>query len=234
MSKLDTRKRILIIEDEKNLARFLDLELSHEGYETSVEGNGRSGLELALSQDWDVILLDLMLPDLNGFEVCRRIRKEKTTPIIMVTAKDSVLDRVAGLDDGADDYMVKPFAIEELLARLRALIRRSELGGTAKQAEQKQLVFRDLIIEPQTRTVIRGNEIIQLSKREASLLLILVENANTVVSRDELLRNVWGYNEQVATNVVDVYIRYLRNKIDRPNRRSYIQTVRGTGYVMHS
>jgi DNA-binding response OmpR family regulator len=224
----------LIIEDEKNLARFLDLELSHEGYETSVEGNGRSGLELALSQEWDVILLDLMLPDLNGFEVCRRIRKEKTTPIIMVTAKDSVLDRVAGLDDGADDYLVKPFAIEELLARLRALIRRSELGGQAKQAEQKQLVFRDLIIEPQTRTVIRGNEIIQLSKREASLLLILVENANTVVSRDELLRNVWGYNEQVATNVVDVYIRYLRNKIDRPNRRSYIQTVRGTGYVMHS
>ncbi|KRM79648.1 response regulator [Lapidilactobacillus dextrinicus DSM 20335] len=224
----------MIIEDEKNLARFLDLELSHEGYETSVEGNGRSGLELALSQEWDVILLDLMLPDLNGFEVCRRIRKEKTTPIIMVTAKDSVLDRVAGLDDGADDYLVKPFAIEELLARLRALIRRSELGGQAKQAEQKQLVFRDLIIEPQTRTVIRGNEIIQLSKREASLLLILVENANTVVSRDELLRNVWGYNEQVATNVVDVYIRYLRNKIDRPNRRSYIQTVRGTGYVMHS
>lgn len=234
MSKLDARKRILIIEDEKNLARFLDLELSHEGYETSVEGNGRSGLELALSQEWDVILLDLMLPDLNGFEVCRRIRKEKTTPIIMATAKDSVLDRVAGLDDGADDYLVKPFAIEELLARLRALIRRSELGGQAKQAEQKQLVFRDLIIEPQTRTVIRGNEIIQLSKREASLLLILVENANTVVSRDELLRNVWGYNEQVATNVVDVYIRYLRNKIDRPNRRSYIQTVRGTGYVMHS
>ncbi|WP_270330575.1 response regulator transcription factor [Lapidilactobacillus dextrinicus] len=234
MSKLDARKRILIIEDEKNLARFLDLELSHEGYETSVEGNGRSGLELALSQEWDVILLDLMLPDLNGFEVCRRIRKEKTTPIIMVTAKDSVLDRVAGLDDGADDYLVKPFAIEELLARLRALIRRSELGGQAKQTEQKQLVFRDLIIEPQTRTVIRGNEIIQLSKREASLLLILVENANTVVSRDELLRNVWGYNEQVATNVVDVYIRYLRNKIDRPNRRSYIQTVRGTGYVMHS
>lgn len=234
MSKLDARKKILIIEDEKNLARFLDLELSHEGYETSVESNGRSGLELALSQDWDVILLDLMLPDLNGFEVCRRIRKEKTTPIIMVTAKDSVLDRVAGLDDGADDYLVKPFAIEELLARLRALIRRSELGSQSKSAEQKQMVFRDLIIEPQTRTVIRGNEIIQLSKREASLLLILVENANTVVSRDELLRNVWGYNEQVATNVVDVYIRYLRNKIDRPNRRSYIQTVRGTGYVMHS
>ncbi|MFD1466342.1 response regulator transcription factor [Lapidilactobacillus mulanensis] len=234
MSKLDTRKKILIIEDEKNLARFLDLELSHEGYETSVEGNGRSGLDLALSQNWDVILLDLMLPDLNGFEVCRRIRKEKSTPIIMVTAKDSVLDRVAGLDDGADDYLVKPFAIEELLARLRALIRRSEAGQQTKKAEQQQIVFRDLIIEPQTRTVIRGNEIIQLSKRESSLLLILIENANTVVARDELLKNVWGYNEEVATNVVDVYIRYLRNKIDRPNRRSYIQTVRGTGYVMHS
>ncbi|GEL12747.1 response regulator [Lapidilactobacillus concavus DSM 17758] len=234
MSKLDARKKVLIIEDEKNLARFLDLELSHEGYETSVEGNGRAGLDLALGQDWDIILLDLMLPDLNGFEVCRRIRKEKTTPIIMVTAKDSVLDRVAGLDDGADDYLVKPFAIEELLARLRALLRRSETSQQKQKAEQQQIVFRDLIIEPQTRTVIRGNEIIQLSKREASLLLILIENANTVVARDDLLKNVWGYHEEVATNVVDVYIRYLRNKIDRPNRRSYIQTVRGTGYVMHS
>jgi DNA-binding response OmpR family regulator len=234
VSKLDASKKILIIEDEKNLARFLDLELSHEGYDTTVEGNGRAGLDLALGQDWDVILLDLMLPDLNGFEVCRRIRKEKSTPIIMVTAKDSVLDRVAGLDDGADDYLVKPFAIEELLARLRALIRRSDMERQSRAAHQKQIVFRDLIIEPQTRTVIRGSEIIQLSKRESSLLLILVENANTVVPRDELLRQVWGYNEQVATNVVDVYVRYLRNKIDRPNRRSYIQTVRGTGYVMHS
>lgn len=234
MSKLESKKKILIIEDEENLARFLELELSHEGYEPTVEGNGRAGLDLALNQDWDLILLDLMLPELNGFEICRRVRKEKTTPIIMVTAKDSVLDRVAGLDDGADDYLVKPFAIEELLARLRALLRRTEMEKKSKLSQQKQLVFRDLIIEPQTRTVIRGNEMIQLSKREASLLLILVENANTVVPRDELLRQVWGYNEQVATNVVDVYVRYLRNKIDRPNRRSYIQTVRGTGYVMHS
>lgn len=234
MSKLDSSKKILLIEDEKNLARFLELELKHEGYEVTSEDNGRVGLERALDSNYDAILLDLMLPDLNGVEVCRRIRLKKQTPIIMVTAKDSIFDRVAGLDDGADDYLVKPFAIEELLARLRALLRRTEIERQSQESPQKQLVFKDLIIEPQTRTVIRGSEIIQLSKREASLLLILVERANTVVSREELLKKVWGYEEEVATNVVDVYIRYLRNKIDRPNRRSYIQTVRGTGYVMHS
>ncbi|MGX4686394.1 response regulator transcription factor [Vagococcus sp. JNUCC 83] len=226
--------KILIIEDEKNLARFVELELKHEKYETEVHYNGRTGLEAALSQDWDAILLDLMLPELNGLEVCRRIRQVKNTPIIMMTARDSVIDRVSGLDHGADDYIVKPFAIEELLARLRALLRRIDIEGDKNVTKQTTLSYRDLTIEKENRVVRRGDEIIELTKREYELLLILMENVNVVLSRDVLLNKVWGYEIEVETNVVDVYIRYLRNKIDVPGEDSYIQTVRGTGYVMRS
>ncbi|MFK5675834.1 MULTISPECIES: response regulator transcription factor [unclassified Ligilactobacillus] len=226
--------RILIIEDEKNLARFVELELQHEGYETAACKNGREGLELALNEDWDAILLDLMLPELNGLEVCRRIRQVKTTPIIMMTARDSVIDRVSGLDHGADDYIVKPFAIEELLARLRAVLRRVKLESTQNENQQTLVKFKDLTIEKENRIVRRGDEIIELTKREYELLLVLMENVNVVLARDVLLRKVWGYESQIETNVVDVYIRYLRNKIDRPGEDSYIQTVRGTGYVMRS
>ena len=204
----DTKKhRVLIIEDEKNLARFVDLELQHEGYETAICHDGRKGLETALNQEWDVILLDLMLPELNGLEVCRRIRPIKDTPIIIMTARDSVIDRVSGLDQGADDYIVKPFDIEELFARLRALFRRIDHNK---------------------------DQVIDLTKREYELLLYLMENLNTVMSREVLLDKVWGYKTEVETNVVDVYIRYLRNKIDVPGKDSYIQTVRGTGYVMRT
>jgi DNA-binding response OmpR family regulator len=226
--------RILIVEDEKNLARFVDLELKHEGYETEVHYNGRTGLEAALSGDWDAILLDLMLPELNGLEVCRRIRQSKNTPIIMMTARDSVIDRVSGLDHGADDYIVKPFAIEELLARLRALLRRIDIEGDKNITKQTTINYRDLTIEKENRVVRRGEEIIELTKREYELLLILMENINVVLSRDVLLNKVWGYEIEVETNVVDVYIRYLRNKIDVSGEDSYIQTVRGTGYVMRS
>lgn len=226
--------KILIVEDEKNLARFVELELKHEGYETDVHYNGRTGLEAALSEDWDAILLDLMLPELNGLEVCRRIRQTKNTPIIMMTARDSVIDRVSGLDHGADDYIVKPFAIEELLARLRALLRRIDIEGDKNITKQTTINYRDLTIEKENRIVRRGDEIIELTKREYELLLILMENINVVLSRDVLLNKVWGYEIEVETNVVDVYIRYLRNKIDVPGEDSYIQTVRGTGYVMRS
>ena len=226
--------KILIIEDEKNLARFVELELRHEKYETQVEGNGRKGLDLALNEDFDAILLDLMLPDLNGLEIARRVRQEKTTPIIMMTARDSVIDRVSGLDHGADDYIVKPFAIEELLARLRAVLRRVELENEQNGNKQTTLTYRDLTIEKENRVVRRGDEIIELTKREYELLLTLMENINVVLARDTLLKKVWGYETQIETNVVDVYIRYLRNKIDRPGEDSYIQTVRGTGYVMRS
>lgn len=225
---------ILIIEDEKNLARFVELELKHEGYETEVHYNGRTGLDAALNNDWDAILLDLMLPELNGLEICRRIRQIKNTPIIMMTARDSVIDRVSGLDHGADDYIVKPFAIEELLARLRALLRRIDIEGNKNTGKQTTLNYRDLVIEKENRVVKRDSEVIELTKREYELLLTLMENVNVVLSREILLKKVWGYQTEIETNVVDVYIRYLRNKIDLPGEESYIQTVRGTGYVMRS
>lgn len=228
------KQRILIIEDEKNLARFIELELKHEGFETEIMYNGRTGLDAALTQEWDLILLDLMLPELNGIEVCRRLRPSKNTPIIIMTARDSVIDRVSGLDHGADDYIVKPFAIEELLARIRALLRRVEIEEEQRKVKQTTVTYRDLVIEKENRVVRREDDQIELTKREYELLLILMENVNVVLSRDVLLNKVWGYKSEVETNVVDVYIRYLRNKIDVEGRESYIQTVRGTGYVMRT
>lgn len=226
--------RILIIEDEKSLSRFVELELQHEGYETEVQFNGRTGLEAALNKNFDAILLDLMLPELNGIEVCRRVREAKTTPIIMMTARDSVIDRVSGLDHGADDYIVKPFVIEELLARLRALLRRIDIESEQKAFQQTTVTYRDITIEKENQVARRDGKIINLTKREYQLLLLLMENINVVQSRDALLDEVWGIDNEVETNVVDVYVRYLRNKIDRPGEQSYIQTVRGTGYVMRS
>ena len=217
--------KILIIEDEKNLARFVELELQHENYETVVENNGRKGLDDALEQNFDAILLDLMLPDLNGLEIARRVRQVKTTPIIMMTARD-----------GADDYIVKPFAIEELLARLRAVLRRVKIEKDASKvtvAKQKIVKFKDLTIETANRIVHRGDgKAIDLTKREYNLLMTLIENKNNVVSRDQLLNKIWGPESNIETNVVEVYVRYLRNKIDVPGQPSYIKTVRGTGYMV--
>ncbi|HFS8621098.1 TPA: two-component system response regulator CovR [Streptococcus pyogenes] len=223
-------KKILIIEDEKNLARFVSLELQHEGYEVIVEVNGREGLETALEKEFDLILLDLMLPEMDGFEVTRRLQTEKTTYIMMMTARDSIMDVVAGLDRGADDYIVKPFAIEELLARIRAIFGRQDIESEKKVPSQG--IYRDLVLNPQNRSVNRGDDEISLTKREYDLLNILMTNMNRVMTREELLSNVWKYDEAVETNVVDVYIRYLRGKIDIPGKESYIQTVRGMGYVI--
>lgn len=223
-------KKILIIEDEKNLARFVSLELQHEGYEVIVEVNGREGLETALEKEFDLILLDLMLPEMDGFEVTRRLQTEKTTYIMMMTARDSIMDVVAALDRGADDYIVKPFAIEELLARIRAIFRRQDIESEKKVPSQG--IYRDLVLNPQNRSVNRGDDEISLTKREYDLLNILMTNINRVMTREELLSNVWKYDEAVETNVVDVYIRYLRGKIDIPGKESYIQTVRGMGYVI--
>ncbi|HER2947138.1 TPA: two-component system response regulator CovR [Streptococcus pyogenes] len=223
-------KKILIIEDEKNLARFVSFELQHEGYEVIVEVNGREGLETALEKEFDLILLDLMLPEMDGFEVTRRLQTEKTTYIMMMTARDSIMDVVAGLDRGADDYIVKPFAIEELLARIRAIFRRQDIESEKKVPSQG--IYRDLVLNPQNRSVNRGDDEISLTKREYDLLNILMTNMNRVMTREELLSNVWKYDEAVETNVVDVYIRYLRGKIDIPGKESYIQTVRGMGYVI--
>ncbi|GIP26879.1 DNA-binding response regulator [Paenibacillus sp. J23TS9] len=222
-------KRILIIEDEKSLARFIQLELEHEHFYVKEAYDGNSGLQLALSEEWDLILLDIMLPGLNGIEVCRRIRTMKRTPVIMLTARDRLEDRVSGLDSGADDYIAKPFDIEELLARMRALFRRIEM---ADRQSHSILTFREVTIDMDARIVTRSGVPVELTKREFDLLAVFIKHPNLVQTRDMLLDLVWGYDSMVETNVVDVYVRYLRNKLDAPGEESIIQTVRGMGYVM--
>ena len=222
------KKRVLIIEDEKKIARFLELELTYEGYNTEVVYNGQEGLKKAQESNYDIILLDIMLPELNGMEVCRQIRQNSSVPIIMVTAKDEVTDKVFGLDSGADDYLTKPFAIEELLARMRANLRKKK-----NDAEQKdELKFSDLVMDVNTREVWRNGEKIKLTKREYDLLKYLLINQRVVLSREQISRKVWGYDFEGNTNIVDVYIRYLRSKIDDPYDTKLIHTVRGVGYVL--
>ncbi|MGN7477423.1 response regulator transcription factor [Solibacillus silvestris] len=220
------KQKILIIEDEKSIARFLELELQHEQFETAVAYDGRTGFELADTGDFDCILLDVMLPQLNGIEVCRRIRKKSDVPILLITARDEVMDRVAGLDAGADDYIVKPFAIEELLARIRSILRRVK-----HTQSPKQLIVRNLEIDVNAYEVQFENKKIDLTRKEFDLLKLLVENKNHVCTRELILETVWGFDTEVETNVVDVYIRHLRSKL-QTNNDPYIETVRGVGYVM--
>lgn len=221
-------KKILLVEDEVKLARFIELELQYEGYEVTVCHNGREGMEKAQENTYDMILLDLMLPGLNGIEICRRIRKISDVPIIMLTAKDEVMDKVAGLDSGADDYMTKPFAIEELLARMRAAFRHHGTPNTKKPV----LSVQDLTIDVEKRQVKVGEDVIELTKKEYELLLFLVQNKDIVLSREQILNQVWGYSYIGETNVVDVYIRYLRTKIDEVYGKKYIHTIRGVGYYV--
>ena len=220
---------ILIIEDEQNLARFLELELKHEGYDVTVKTDGLNGLEKALDEDFDCILLDLMLPGLNGLEVCRKIRREKETPIIMITAKDATYDKVIGLDYGADDYIVKPFEIEELLARLRVIIRRHSSSSLSNIIETHGIT-----VDLSAYKVIIDNTEVDLTKTEFELLKLLIENENVVLRRETILDKIWGYDNEVETNVVDVYIRYLRNKLKPFKLEKIIETVRGVGYVIRS
>jgi two-component system response regulator ArlR len=219
-------EKILIVEDEKPIARFLQLELQHEGFAVELVHCGREALELALQNDYDYILLDLMLPQLSGIEVCRRIRSVKSTPIIMLTARNTVMDRVSGLDSGADDYVVKPFAIEEILARIRSIKRRLE------KPRAVSYVIADLTLELDTHQVTRAEQRIELSGREFMLLKYMLEHKNVVLSRSSILNHVWDYNYIGETNIVDVYIRYLRTKIDEPFLPKLIHTVRNFGYVL--
>ena len=221
-------KKILIIEDEKNISSFVKMELEFEGYITQVIEDGKQGLDEAINKDYDLILLDLMLPSLNGIEICRRLKKEKNTPIIMLSAKDSVMDKVSGLQMGADDYVAKPFAIEELLARIQVVFRREN------KSNSKNLIFKDLSINIDSRVVKKGDEELNLTNKEYELLLYLMENKDKVISRLSLLESVWGYNYETETNVVDVYVRHLRNKLDTEDKEEYIKTVRSIGYVMRS
>lgn len=220
---------ILIVEDEERLAEFLELELQYEGYSVETVHDGRLGLEKALYQDFDLILLDLMLPGLNGIEVCRRLRTAKDTPIIMLTAKDSVMDRVMGLDNGADDYLPKPFAIEELLARMRVIFKRQERLMVNQTISLK---FKDLVLDVESRLLMKEGETIELTNKEFELLSFFMKNINRVLTREMLLEQIWSYDTAVETNVIDVYVRHLRNKLQINEKESYIQTIRGVGYVM--
>ena len=218
---------VLIVEDEENMVSFIKMELEYEGYNVDVANDGRKAVSLALEKDYDVILLDLMLPGINGIEVCRRIRKEKETPIIMLTARDSVMDKVTGLKAGAEDYLAKPFAIEELIARMEVIFRRNK-----KDKINSELKFKDIILDIEGRTVRRNNEVIELTNTEFQLLLMFMKNINRALTRDIIMENIWGYNSEAETNVVDVYVRYIRNKLDKNDKEKYIQTIRGVGYIM--
>ena len=221
--------KVLIVEDEEQIARFVELELRHEGYATGKAADGRTGLSMAESGEYDIVLLDIMLPELNGLEVLRRLRKTSEIPVILLTARDSVMDKVSGLDLGADDYVTKPFAIEELLARIRVAMKKK--GGAAKDDSGK-LTWRELSLDPAAYSVTYDNVQVELSKREFDLLALLLTNKNIVLGRDTLLQKVCGYDYVGETNVIDVYIRYLRAKIDERFGIHMIQTVRGVGYVI--
>ena len=230
--------RILVVEDEPKIARFVELELTHEGYEVDKVADGRAGVETALAGDYDLILLDVLLPQLNGMEVLRRIRRESDVPVIMLTARDAVMDKVAGLDAGADDYITKPFAIEELLARIRVALKRRESASPAAEAsmppepDHHVLSIRGVTLDVERHEVKVGDDPIELTNREFEVLKALMENRNVVMTRDRLASLALGYDYVGETNIIDVYIRHLRSKIDDRHNIKLITTVRGVGYVI--
>lgn len=250
--------RILIVEDEEKIARFVTLELEHEGYQVEHAADGRTAVDLALERDYDLILLDVLLPQLNGMEVLRRIRKHKDVPVIMVTARDAVMDKVAGLDAGADDYLTKPFAIEELFARIRVALKRSEAvraasgvgdvgagkgatgaaaipsaGDSAQVAvpSPAALTVGSVVLDPDRREVTVGGSPIVLTAREFDVLALLMAHAETVLTRERIAHEALGYEYVGDTNNVDVHIAHLRAKIEDAGSARIIQTVRGVGYV---
>ena len=253
--------RILIVEDEEKIARFVTLELEHEGYQVEHAADGRTAVDLALERDYDLILLDVLLPQLNGMEVLRRVRKHKDVPVIMVTARDAVMDKVAGLDAGADDYLTKPFAIEELFARIRVALKRAEavraasgVGGvgagegatgagtaatspagdsakTSAVPSPATLTVGSVTLDPDRREVTVGGSPIALTAREFDVLALLMAHAGTVLTRERIAHEALGYDYVGDTNNVDVHIAHLRAKIEDAGGARIIQTVRGVGYV---
>ncbi|WP_017187593.1 response regulator transcription factor [Alkalibacillus haloalkaliphilus] len=221
--------QILVVEDEVKIARVLELELDFEGYEVTKAETGYEALEQFRTQKWDLILLDIMLPEMSGIELLRRFRKDDDkTPVIMLTAKDAVEDKVTGLDLGAQDYVTKPFQIEELLARIRVHLR----SNTQEIEQGEWLAFDELKLNQSTREVYRGERSMELTPKEFDLLVYLMENRKQVLTREQILDAVWGFDYVGDTNVVDVYIRYLRRKVDLTDEKPLIHTVRGVGYVM--
>ena len=247
---------ILVVEDEEKLARFVELELKHEGYKVDKALDGRTALDMALAKDYDLILLDIMLPELSGMEVLRRLKREKETPVILLTARDAVMDKVSGLDAGAVDYITKPFAIEELLARIRVALTlhsasisgnagvssrlgsMSEVSSAAEdfagKIDDDHYQWKNLMMDIPKHSVTYASHSVDLTNREFIMLRVLLENMDIVLSRDTLLEKVCGYDYLGETNVIDVYVRYLRSKIDEVYNIKMIQTVRGVGYVIKS
>lgn len=224
--------RVLIVEDERRIARFLQMELEHEGMNTAIEDNGRRAYERIVQENYDLVLLDVMLPDMDGFTICRKVRELSQVPIIMLTAKDDIDDKVQGLDIGADDYITKPFATPELLARMRVVLRRQESQREAKGGPEEILSVKNLTMYPARHEVQVDATPVELTKKEYDLLEYLLRNKRNVLTRDQILSNVWDYDYMGDTNVVDVYIRYLRQKLDDRFQEKYIHTMRGVGYVI--
>ena len=227
-------ERILLVEDEEKMARMVELELLHEGYQVAKAYDGVAGLAQAESGGFDLILLDIMLPGMSGMEVLRRLRRSSDTPVILLTARDAVMDKVSGLDTGADDYITKPFAIEELLARIRAGLRKKALAESAKDGKAAGMLLTAagglLTLDVDRHEIRVRGEAVELTLREFSLLQYLLENKGRVLSRDALLEQVWGYDYAGETNAVDVYVRFLRSKLDERFDLKLIHTVRGIGY----
>jgi DNA-binding response OmpR family regulator len=227
ISHITMTAHILLVEDEVKLAQFVQLELTQEGYQVTVAHDGMAGLTSARELQLDLIILDWMLPGFSGIEVCRRLRATgNQVPVILLTAKDEISDRVEGLDAGADDYLVKPFSIEELLARVRAHLRRNQ------EEDPDELQFSDLTLNQRTREIYRGDRAIELTAKEFDLLVYLMRHPRQVLTRDRILEEVWGYDFMGDSNIIEVYIRYLRLKLEENNEKRMIQTVRGVGYVM--
>ena len=224
--------QVLIVEDERRIARFLQMELEHEGMSTAIEDNGRRAYERIVQENYDLVLLDVMLPDMDGFTICRKVRELSQVPIIMLTAKDDIDDKVQGLDIGADDYITKPFATPELLARMRVVLRRQEGKLEVKGCQEEILSVKNLIMYPARHEVQVDGASVELTKKEYDLLEYLLRNKRNVLTRDQILSNVWDYDYMGDTNVVDVYIRYLRQKLDDRFQEKYIHTMRGVGYAI--
>ena len=226
---MEEAAKIFIVEDEKHIARFTQINLEKAGFKTAIEHNGRRAYERIMQEKFDLVLLDVMLPEMDGFEICQKVREVSDIPIIMLTARDEIRDKVEGLELGADDYMTKPFASEELLARIRGILKRHT---SRNRPEENHLVVKSMILYPDRYEVTVKGENVELTHKEYELLMYLVENKNHVLSRDQILQKVWGYDYFGNTNVVDVYVSYLRTKIDDRFGEKYIYTTRGVGYVI--
>ncbi len=221
-------ERVLVVEDEPKITRFLRQGLTYEGYEVDVAYDGEEALAKLRQSEPDIVILDIMLPSIDGLEVCRRLRTFSKVPVIMLTAREAISDRVAGLDSGADDYLVKPFALDELLARIRALLRRQK----ALLDKDQVLSFADLQVNPATRQVWRGKREIQLTAKEYDLLELFMRHPQQVLTRDQIYEQIWGYDFGGESNIIEVYIRYLRAKLEANGEPRLIQTVRGVGYSL--